>query len=385
MNKVNTGTKFNSITNKITNNVKIETIRDHPYIVIVMIIIIVGFIAYGLYYYFSNKIDYAYKSNSSYYGDNLLDYEPIFHYNTNNLAECVNRCEQDILCTGITYNNETQECIGTAGIGVVRQEDAKLTSWVKQSTNLNVNNDFTKSIVLGWTDGPEIIPAKNITQPHIAGSFCLSFNLCIRDYHHNYGHWRHILHKGTPPSQSNAYDYNTWERLVRDIPKQFIGIWLAPFNNNIRIAISTVVISQTAKNYYDHANVQICNFDSCYISDVDKISNADTVLSAVPQKIIKNIEFIEHDISSVPLNREANYIINVFSNNIELYQDGKLVKTAVLEGAPEFNSENMFVMQPNSINGYISNVIYYPAYLTLVDISKIQNIPASSNTSNTSS
>ena len=377
--------KNTAINNKIANTVNVETVRVHPYIILIMVIIIIGFIAYGLYYYYSNQTDYAYKSNSSYYGENLLDYEPIFHYNTNNLTECVNRCEQDILCTGITYNNQTQECIGTTGIGILRQEYSNLTSWVKPSTNLTVDKDYTKYILLGWTDGPTIIPTNKITPPYIAGSYCISFNLCIRDYHHNYGHWRHILHKGTPPSQSNAYNYNTWERLVRDIPKQFIGIWLAPFNNNIRIAISTIVIPQTAKNYYEHANVQFCDINGCYISDVDKISNADTVLSAAPQKIIKNIEFIEHDISSVPLNRVANYIVNVFSKNIELYQDGKLVKTAVLEGLPEFNSENMFVMQPNSINGYISNIIYYPAYLTLVDISKIQNIPASSNTSNTSS
>ena len=80
------------------------------------------------------------------------------------------------------------------------------------------------------------------------------------------------------------------------------------------------------------------------------------------------MEFIDHDITGVPINRVANYTVNVVANTIELYQDGKLVKSAVLEGTPEFNGENMYVMQPSSINGFVSNVIYYPTYLSMDDI-----------------
>ena len=362
------------------DKIKVETVRDHPLIVLSMLAIILGFIIYGLYYYFTNRTEYNYKSGSSYYGKNLLDYEPLFRINTDNLAECVNRCEADIRCSGITYNNQTQECIGTSGEGVARQEDNYLTSWIKPSsidTSATNKKDFTKSIVLGYADTAISIPSKKFPQPQIAGSYCLSFNLCIRDYHHNYGRWRHIMHKGTPPSQSKAYDYISWENLVIGNPKQFIGVWLAPFNNNIRIAVSTLVVPHTARNYYDHANVQICDDTGCYISDVDKTSReaSSTILSIAPQKIIKNIEFIDHDITNVPLNRIANYTINVLANNIELYQDGKLVKSAVLEGTPEFNSENMYVMYPTSINGYISNVIYYPAFLPMEDITAIQEVP----------
>jgi hypothetical protein len=140
-----------------------------------------------------------------------------------------------------------------------------------------------------------------------------------------------------------------------------------------------------AQNYYDHANVQICDDIGCYMSDVDKTSkdSANTVLSIAPQKVKKNLEFIDHDITSVPLNRVANYTINVMSNNIELYCDGKLVKSAVLEGIADFNNEPMYLMQPTSINGYITNIIYYPAYCTLDDIAAIQSIPKETTKSTT--
>ena len=356
-----------------------DTVKEHPFVVIIMLLIIVGFMIYGLHYYFSNKSEYAYNSNSSYYGKKLLDYMPLFQISSDNLIECVNRCNADILCSGITYNTTTQECIGTSGEGILRQDTSELVSWVKPSSSLGTTTgkDFTKSIILGYADTPSNIPSNKISQPQMAGSYCLSFNLCIRDYHHNYGKWRHILHKGTTPSPSKPYDYTSWENLVIDNPKQFIGVWLAPFNNNIRIAVSTAYMPHVAQNYYDHANVQICDDTGCYMSDVDKTSkdSANTVLSIAPQKVKKNLEFIDHDITSVPLNRVANYTINVMSNNIELYSDGKLVKSAVLEGTPDFNNEPMYIMQPTSINGYISNIIYYPAYCTLDDIAAIQSIP----------
>lgn len=359
-----------------------ESAKEHPFVIITVLLIIIGFLVYGLHYYFTNQSEYAYKTNSSYYGRKLLDYKPLFQVRSDNTAECVNRCNADILCSGITYNTASQECIGTSGDGILREDSSELISWIKPVSNIGTATakDFTKSIILGYADTPSIITPSKIPQPKIVGSYCLSFNLCIRDYHHNYGKWRHILHKGTSPLQSKPYHYTSWENLIIDNPKQFIGVWLAPFNNNIRIAVSTVYMPGVAKNYYDHANIQVCDENGCYTTDVDKTSKEynNTVLSIAPQKIRKNMEFIDHDITNVPLNRVANYTINVMSNNIELYCDGKLVKSAVLEGIPEFNNDPMYILQPTSINGYMTNIIYYPAYCTLDDIAAIKSIPINS-------
>ena len=363
---------------QITNKINVETARDHPYVVLVMLVIIVGFLVYGLYYLVGKSDSYSPKTGSSYYGTNLLDYSPVFQTNTETIADCVNRCNMDIVCSGITYNTQTQECIGTGSDGVLRQEENHLISWVKPPSNAaTFQRDFTKSIVLGFTDNPYTIASKKIAQPQTSSGFALSFNLCIRDYHHNYGKWKHIMHKGTPPNPSSAWNYVSWENLIMDIPRQFIGIWVAPYNNNMRIAVSTIYMSKVAQNYYDHANVQICDDGGCYISDVNKTAqeNSNTILSIAPQKIVKNMEFIDHDITGVPINRVANYTVNVVANTIELYQDGKLVKSAVLEGTPEFNGENMYVLQPTTINGFVSNIIYYPANVGIEDITNIMKLP----------
>jgi hypothetical protein len=353
----------------------VDTIQNHPVVVLIMVIIIISFISYGLYYYFVNKEEYNYKYGSSYYGKKLIDYIPLFQIQTNNLEECISRCENDLICTGMTYDKDIQECVGTSGEGLLRQENNNLISWVKpQTQNSKTNIDYVKSIILGYENQPTILPAIKITRPYNNVSYAFSFNLCIRDYHHNYGKWKHIFHKGTPPSSNQPLDFNSWETLILNFNNQFIGVWLAPYNNNMRIAISTIYISKTASNYYEHANVQLCNNNECYISDVNKINNKNnTILSVAPQQIIKNIEFIDHDITNVPINKEYNYIINIINNNIEFYQEGKLVKSALLQGIPEYNNDNLFVLQPHSINGYIRNLAYYPSNLSLDDISKINN------------
>lgn len=360
-------------------------VKGHKYVSLLMFSIIIGFIIYGLYYYYNSNYDKNIKIGYSYYNSNLLNYTPLYNINTDTLDECISRCNADIICNGITYNNQTQECIGSGNNGLLRREENNLISWIKQNDmQTNYKRDFIKSIILGYTDIPATITANKITQPHVIGNFSFSFNLCIRDYHHNYGKWRHILHKGTDNSslmQNNAYNYSSWEKLIIDIPKQFIGVWIAPFNNNMRIALSTIYMTKKAQNYYEHANIQICNenLNECHISDKDKnTNNSTTNLSMAPQQIIKNIEFIDQDITNIPINRISNYIINIIANTIELYQDGKLIKSAVIEGTAEYNNDNMYVMQQNSINGFVSNVIYYPAYLTLDDIKLIHDIPRNS-------
>lgn len=367
---------MNSNLSKIAN----DSIQNHPYVLITMIIIVVGFIIYGLYYYFSNTNEYNLKYGSSYYGTKLIDYKPLFQISSDSLSDCVKRCDNDILCSGITYDKDTQECVGTSGEGLLREENKNLVAWLKPQNQQKKESkiDYVKSIILGYSNEKTIIPSNKITRPYSNGSYSFSFNLCIKDYHHNYGKWRHILHKGTPLPSSEKLNFNSWETLVLNFKDQFIGVWLAPYNNNLRIAISTIYITKNASNYFEHANIQICNSGDCFISDVNKnTSQENTLLSIAPQNIIKNIEFIDHDITKIPINIESTFVINVFANNIEFYQDGKLVKSALLEGTPEFNNDNLYVMHPYSIDGFIRNLAYYPTYLTLNDISEIQKIPKS--------
>ena len=107
-------------------------------------------------------------NNSSYYGSDISIYEPIFQDTVKTINDCVNICKNDITCDGVTYNIDTQTCIGTKN-GQVRNENSNYNAWVKPpsdkiSTN-DMSKDFSKAILVGYTKTNTVIDSKKISRP----------------------------------------------------------------------------------------------------------------------------------------------------------------------------------------------------------------------------
>jgi hypothetical protein len=74
-------------------------------------------------------------------------------------------------------------------------------------------------------------------------------------------------------------------------------------------------------------------------------------------------ETFECSLENVPLQKWSNLIISVNDRNMELYLDGKLVKTCILSGVPEQATDSMVHITPGSDNdsnkfgfgGFVSN------------------------------
>ena len=68
-------------------------------------------------------------------------------------------------------------------------------------------------------------------------------------------------------------------------------------------------------------------------------------------------------LENVPLQKWSNLIISVNDRNMELYLDGKLVKTCILSGVPEQATDSMVHITPGStkdpnkfgFGGFVSN------------------------------
>lgn len=64
-------------------------------------------------------------------------------------------------------------------------------------------------------------------------------------------------------------------------------------------------------------------------------------------------------IHDVPLQKWTNLIVTVNNRALDLYLDGKLVKTCVLPGVPKINpTSNVMITPDGGFSGHISNVIY---------------------------
>lgn len=374
--------KINSTLSKlgtvIFNNNLDKNISDpfqKPLFLLLLIIICLGFIVFAIYYYMSTYTDI--NIGYSYYGKDLVNYIPLFETTTNKLDQCIDRCQKDPLCQGITYNTDTNKCIGTEN-GKLRNEDENHTAWVKKNSiikELLVKNN----VVLGYANKQTSVSSTKLPVPINPGSFCFAFTIKIDDFYEKYGKWRHIFHKGTrlftPTNNGVTINYQNWENITSQYPDQCIGVWLAPFTNNIRIAITTITNEGVPLNNKVHAYIQECNelTNECYMSQTHN-SNQMTDGSVPREVMTKNLEYIEGDLQNVPIGRDTNICINVNGRTVELYINSKLNKIFQLDGNPEFNRDDLYVMNPLTFKGEIKNMVYLPGFASKKQINDMNKV-----------
>ena len=65
-------------------------------------------------------------------------------------------------------------------------------------------------------------------------------------------------------------------------------------------------------------------------------------------------------LENVPLQAWANIILTLNNRSLDIYLDGKLVRTCVLPGVPKMTSGSPLVVSPNGgFEGYVSNLSYF--------------------------
>ena len=120
------------------------------------------------------------------------------------------------------------------------------------------------------------------------------------------------MHKGTEPD--GIINYRDWDDLAVDFPDQYIGAWLAPFTNNLRICITTI------------------------------------------QNDTRQLEYF--DLLDVPINKAFFVGVVIKEKYLEIYTDGKLQHAILLVGEPEFNNGDLFIKYDKTFNGALYNVNY---------------------------
>ena len=88
-------------------------------------------------------------------------------------------------------------------------------------------------------------------------------------------------------------------------------------------------------------------------------------------KLNTYIEFFDSDLQNIPINKQINITINMQGTDAEVYFDGKIVKVVKLDGVPSISNTNLYVMYDNTFGGEISNLLYYPEPLKLLDVNSI--------------
>jgi hypothetical protein len=318
-----------------------------------MLAIIIVFIIYGVFYYRRTWASSSYRANSSYYGADIAEYKPIFKSSFPSLTECTDRCTGDITCAGITYNTATQECIGSDKTAIQRDDAPHLSSWIKPVDAQPVGN-IANMVLVGYTDKQTIVPAAKLARPYNQSSFTVACTLLIRNATTGFGMWKHICHKGTPavPMLKDTGS-NKWEHIITAVPEQFFGIWIAPYNNNMRIVFTTIGSASRGSPAIHPAAT----------------TAPQTIGTAT--YLHRDMEFIDGDIGNLLMNQEMNIILNVIGATVEVYINGALLRSKTLGGTPEYNGGDLYIMNATSVDGYVKNMLYYPNYCKLEQIGEI--------------
>lgn len=74
-----------------------------------------------------------------------------------------------------------------------------------------------------------------------------------------------------------------------------------------------------------------------------------------------NVEMVDCMIQNIPLQRWTNIITSVYGRTLDIYLDGKLVRTCVLKGVPKITSTADIIVTPGGgFDGYTTNFQYFP-------------------------
>ena len=374
--KSNNNLSNNNKTNLIGYKINSDPFM-YPISLTIFIILCLAALGYVLYINYSNKS--LIRVGKSYYGKDISNYIPLFNTTFDNIIECQKRCQRDPSCDGITFNNDNNNCVGTSN-GVIRDEDKNFVSWVKplksETANIKSNN------ILSYANGQTYVENSNLPIPYLKGHFCFGFYITIYDFYKNFGKWRHVFHKGTkmydPQGGGSYLEYTSWENLAQDYPDQSIGVWLAPFTNNLRICYTTITDENRISGSHLHAFINKCNnlTNECYITDLPGGKYKDTIRvkddSIVPPKLVKKLEYVEYDIQNIPLNKPVHIAVNFMGNMLEVYVDGKITKIQNIDGVPEFNEDNIYVFYPRTFEGELSNLAYFDKSLNFEEIKKLK-------------
>jgi hypothetical protein len=354
---------MNNNSSRLVNNNNNTQSFLSQYFVWILLALSLATIGYVIYYY--AQTDTALQGQT-YYSEDILHPDHIFNSKADNLTQCIDQCKLDTRCDGITYDSETGQCLGQ-GKGRLRNDNENYYAWVKppsQSKKIDVVETLVSSV---QPNKEHTVPAEIIPYPPFPNRFSISFWIEINDFYHNFGYWRNVFHRGQAHDQKMRY--KTWEQVIKDLPLQTPGLWMTPYQNNLRIVYTT---EQTLKGGFTKERPS----EHAQTPEEKQFLVADEVRSNLPDQQVRYMEY--SDLGEIPVGKSVFLCLIFHDKSIEYYLDGKLRKTFIMDGSPVIPSGELFIKQIESYDGYLDDLKYH---IDAIPYNKIQEIYRQGNPS----
>tara|TARA_B100001123_G_C14522827_1_gene714952 strand:- start:18 stop:542 length:525 start_codon:yes stop_codon:yes gene_type:complete len=138
------------------------------------------------------------------------------------------------------------------------------------------------------------------------------------------------------------------------------GVWLLKRNNTLRVQLGVET------NYNGERCSYGDTFDNHNSNTSDKSDKSDKSDNLAHSQVMSSY----CDVPFFPLQTWVYVDIALGGNSIDVYLDGDLKKSCILNGHPITSVDDLYVCQNGGFNGYLSNVTYSSAILSLSTIRK---------------
>jgi hypothetical protein len=184
--------------------------------------------------------------------------------------------------------------------------------------------------------------------------FTYSFWMFARDWGTNYGLPKCLLYRGKgSPTQSGSTDDGVAAP----------SVWLYPKENRLMIRVSTFKGDDYDTSIYPDYDTT----DDGYTKVNPRTWNRDQAKQWFDTKYTCDIE-------NIPLQRWVNVSIVLWDRTLDVYINGKLVRSCILPGVVVHDSSNLgkiYVGPGETVNGYISRFKYYKRAITPTEAYKL--------------
>jgi hypothetical protein len=401
--------------NSKSNNNNNKSSINRPVLLILLGLIIIGGIVLSAFVFYREDKE-TYNVGFTYLDKDTtnLDVNPPIDKTVGNINECIDACNLDGNCSGLTFNKDTYKCTGLKD-GILVKTTPNMYAWEKPKDKKTKESQI---ILLTKTYQQTIVDAGRMPFPYEVYNLNFSFWLKIIDwYNSTHSYWKCVFFKSPTQHLNNKNNEiiktSNWEDIVDQLPKQCIGVWLAPFTNNLRICVSTEK-EKTKTISFPHPNKQICTSNSClYTNDLsikhvdgenykehielmnkyldeNKNKNKEGKQNIKPktqgyiviEPVMDNAEddakkekLMEHyDILNIPIGEPIFISVNINKTIMELYINNKLNYIVNLEGKPICNSSKLNVKNEPTFNGNLYNISYLPYFASFKEIQNMYKI-----------
>jgi hypothetical protein len=139
-------------------------------------------------------------------------------------------------------------------------------------------------------------------------------------------------------THTNNYTYSTWF---------YVNDW------NYRFGEPKIILGRLDANNNPSPSITLGAMEN----------NINVAVACYPTTSTKNTaEPITHqcNVSNIPLQKWVNLIVSLYGRTLDIYLDGKLVRTCVLPGVAKVNPETNILVTPNGgFNGWTTNFQYW--------------------------